>query len=118
MFYTAENNKTFNNVIFCRLLGPSTAQEVIQLTTGQALNQGIRDARFLVMDATADQGISRNGAAGSTGCVSNYTALHWWCEEAKALDGESLHDSVVGKTWIYSNSAFQTTNRKDLIIGI
>jgi hypothetical protein len=35
-----------------RLLGPSTAQDVIQLTTGQALNhQGIRDARLLVMDA-------------------------------------------------------------------
>jgi len=39
--------------ILQRLLGPSTAQEVIQLTTGQALNQGMRDARFLVMDATA-----------------------------------------------------------------
>jgi len=34
------------------LLGPSTAQDVIQLTTGQTLNhQGMRDARLLVMDA-------------------------------------------------------------------
>lgn len=54
-----------------------------------------------LLNVLQDQGITRNGAAGSTGCVSNYTALHWWCEEAKALDGESLHDSVVGKTFTF-----------------
>ena len=73
---------------------------MIQLTTGQALNPaGIRDARLLVMDASSDQNTHRNGPNGAsgTGCLSNYTALHWWCEEAKALDGESMHDCVVGK---------------------
>jgi len=80
--------------ILQRLLGPSTAQDVIQLTTGQALNNhGMRDARLLVMD---DQVTNRNGPSGAQGTISNFTALHWWCEEAKVLDGESMHDCIVG----------------------
>jgi hypothetical protein len=39
-----------------RLLGPSTAQEVIQLTSGQSLNQGLgvqNPARVLMLDAAS-----------------------------------------------------------------
>lgn len=80
-----------------RLLGPSTAQDVIQLTTGQTLNhQGIRDTRLLVMDASTDQNVNRTTGNGTPGTLSNFTALHWWCEEAKVLDGESMHDCIVG----------------------
>ncbi|XP_021962373.1 E3 ubiquitin-protein ligase HUWE1 isoform X3 [Folsomia candida] len=81
-----------------RLLGPSTAQDAMQFTSGQSFNHGLgvqNPARVLMLDAAVDPTVARNGGSGNNSYLSNYTALHWWCEESKVLDGESMHDCVI-----------------------
>jgi hypothetical protein len=81
-----------------RLLGPSTAHDAMQFTSGHTFAHSLfaNPARVLMLDGT-DATVARNGNNGTNSCLSNYTALHWWCEEAKVLDGESMHDCVIGK---------------------
>ncbi|BFZ10773.1 hypothetical protein BsWGS_13813 [Bradybaena similaris] len=98
-------------VILQRLLGPSTAAEILQLTSslstqnsgttgptrvvlaGDNLNliQRPEDDLFeeLFQDPYTDAGSSGTGALG---CVPS--TLTRWTEEAKPLDGDSVHDLV------------------------
>ncbi|XP_046484252.1 E3 ubiquitin-protein ligase HUWE1 isoform X1 [Neodiprion pinetum] len=95
-------------VILQRLLGP-TAQ-TLPLATSQVLASNFRDTRVVVMDNGL--GIFTNQeeeqidfvdqagylfGPGLAATLNNIpTALHWWIEESKLLDGDSQPDCCVG----------------------
>ncbi|XP_064359499.1 E3 ubiquitin-protein ligase HUWE1 isoform X2 [Dromaius novaehollandiae] len=93
-------------LILQRLLGPSAAADILQLSSSLPLQSRGR-ARLLVGnddvhiiarsdDELLDDFFHEQGAAGSqAGTLSSIpTALTRWTEECKVLDAESMHDCV------------------------
>lgn len=73
--------------ILQRLLGPTTAADVLQLTNTFTSVAGPTPAR--VVDP-----FSENGSSGSGMLSLIPSTLTRWSEEAKVLDGDSVHDCV------------------------
>ncbi|KAG7210750.1 hypothetical protein KM043_012246 [Ampulex compressa] len=95
-------------VILQRLLGP-TAQ-TLPLSASQVVASSFRDARVVVMDNNlgiftnqeeeqidfVDQSGYLFGPSLAATLNNIPTALHWWIEESKLLDGDSQPDCCVG----------------------
>ncbi|KAG6803233.1 E3 ubiquitin-protein ligase HUWE1 isoform X1 [Apis mellifera caucasica] len=95
-------------VILQRLLGP--AAQAIPLSASQVLASSFRDTRVVVMDNGVgiltnqeeeqidfvDQSGYLFGSSLATTVNNTPTALHWWIEESKLLDGDSQTDCCVG----------------------
>ncbi|CAK9823562.1 E3 ubiquitin-protein ligase HUWE1, partial [Anthophora retusa] len=95
-------------VILQRLLGP--AAQTIPLSASQVLASSFRDTRVVVMDNGVgiltnpeeeqidfvDQSGYLFGSNLATTMNNTPTALHWWIEESKLLDGDSQTDCCVG----------------------
>ncbi|XP_064483541.1 E3 ubiquitin-protein ligase HUWE1-like isoform X1 [Ornithodoros turicata] len=96
--------------ILQRLLGPNTAQDILQLTssfvpvTSSTAQTRVvfanSDFRILATDEDIfeiqDQGTFVS-SGGGTGTLANIpTALVRWTEESRVLDGDSMHDCVTG----------------------
>ncbi|XP_023930490.1 E3 ubiquitin-protein ligase HUWE1 [Lingula anatina] len=94
--------------ILQRLLGPSTAADVLQLTNTLSHNTGggharivVRDDDFRVMSRDDDfffeeifQDPYMETGAGSSVLTSIPSALTRWTEESRVLDGDSINDCV------------------------
>lgn len=95
-------------VILQRLLGP--AAQTLPLSTSQVLASSFRDTRVVVMDNGlgiftnqeeeqidyVDQSGYLFGPSLAATLNNIPTALHWWIEESKQLDGDSQPDCCVG----------------------
>ncbi|RWS28597.1 E3 ubiquitin-protein ligase HUWE1-like protein, partial [Leptotrombidium deliense] len=90
-------------VILQRLLGPSTAQDFLQMTSGASTSQPTRliftsnDFQFIATDEDwLDLHDSGNpggtGSSSALGCIPS--AMLRWTEESRVLDGDSMHDCV------------------------
>nr|XP_006822183.1 PREDICTED: E3 ubiquitin-protein ligase HUWE1-like [Saccoglossus kowalevskii] len=93
--------------ILQRLLGPTAAADVLQLTTSLSSTMGGGQARLLVGDndfrvlARTDDDLfddffhdNYNEGVGNTHISSVPSPLSRWAEESRVLDGESVHDLV------------------------
>ncbi|KAL6427456.1 hypothetical protein ACFW04_008764 [Cataglyphis niger] len=95
-------------VILQRLLGP--AAQTLPLSASQVLASSFRDTRVVVMDNGlgiftnqeeeqidyVDQSGYLFGPSLAATLNNIPTALHWWIEESKQLDGDSQPDCCVG----------------------
>lgn len=95
-------------MIIFRLLG--SAAQTLPLAASQLLASSFRDTRVLVMDnglsimANPDDEpmdfVDQSGylfGPSLAATLSNIpTALHWWIEESRLLDGDSQPDCCVG----------------------
>ncbi|KAG8038907.1 hypothetical protein G9C98_003214 [Cotesia typhae] len=95
-------------VILQRLLVP--AAQTLPMSASQVLASGFRDTRVVVMDNTlgifsnqeeeqidfVDQSGYLFGPSLAATLNNIPTALHWWIEESKLLDGDSQPDCCVG----------------------
>ncbi|XP_053985847.1 E3 ubiquitin-protein ligase HUWE1-like isoform X2 [Hylaeus volcanicus] len=95
-------------VILQRLLGP--AAQALPLSASQVLASSFRDTRVVVMDNGlgiltnqeeeqidfVDQSGYLFGPSLAATLNNIPTALHWWIEESKLLDGDSQPDCCVG----------------------
>ncbi|KAK0081548.1 hypothetical protein PV325_011960 [Microctonus aethiopoides] len=95
-------------VILQRLLVP--AAQTLPMSASQVLASGIRDTRVVVMDNSlgifanqeeepidfVDQSGYLFGPSLAATLNNVPTALHWWIEESKLLDGDSQPDCCVG----------------------
>ncbi|KYN41565.1 E3 ubiquitin-protein ligase HUWE1, partial [Trachymyrmex septentrionalis] len=94
-------------VILQRLLGP--AAQTLPLSASQVLASSFRDTRVVVMDnglgiftnqeeeqIDYDQSGYLFGPSLAATLNNIPTALHWWIEESKQLDGDSQPDCCVG----------------------
>ncbi|XP_034939530.1 E3 ubiquitin-protein ligase HUWE1 isoform X2 [Chelonus insularis] len=95
-------------VILQRLLVP--AAQTLPVSTSQVLATGFRDARVVLMDNSlgifanqeeepidfVDQSGYLFGPSLAATLNNIPTALHWWIEESKLLDGDSQPDCCVG----------------------
>ena len=88
-------------VILQRLLGPSTAQDFLQLTSGSSSLPRVifssNDFQIIAADEDwldlHDSGLVSNSRSSSP-LGSIPTAMLRWTEESRVLDGESMHDCV------------------------
>ncbi|XP_029040981.2 LOW QUALITY PROTEIN: E3 ubiquitin-protein ligase HUWE1 [Osmia bicornis bicornis] len=95
-------------VILQRLLGP--AAQALPLSASQVLASSFRDTRVVLMDNglgiltnqeeeqidLVDQSGYLLGPSLAATLNSTPTALHWWIEESKLLDGDSQTDCCMG----------------------
>uniref|UniRef100_A0AAX7V5M1 HECT-type E3 ubiquitin transferase n=1 Tax=Astatotilapia calliptera TaxID=8154 RepID=A0AAX7V5M1_ASTCA len=107
-------------LILQRLLGPSAAADILQLSSSLPLQSRGR-ARLLVGNedvhiiARSDDELlddffhEQSSTGGQAGTLSSIpTALTRWTDECKVLDAESMHDCVAGKLEV----SFQCPNDK------
>lgn len=89
-------------VILQRLLGPSTAQQILQLTSGAATNHPARlifaSNDFQIIAADEDWlDFTESGLANATQSSVLSTipsAMIRWTEESHVLDGDAMHDCI------------------------
>uniref|UniRef100_A0A4W3GGD0 Uncharacterized protein n=1 Tax=Callorhinchus milii TaxID=7868 RepID=A0A4W3GGD0_CALMI len=102
--------------LYTRLLGPSAAADILQLSSSLPLQSRGR-ARLLVGNddvhiiARSDDDLlddffhDQTAATSQAGTLSSIpTALTRWTEECKVLDAESMHDCVAGKCRMWGQS--------------
>ncbi|XP_078340185.1 E3 ubiquitin-protein ligase HUWE1-like isoform X5 [Crassostrea virginica] len=99
-------------VILQRLLGPTTAADVLQLTSTLTSVAGPNHGRLMVgnddlriisrpdddlIEEFLHSTIDQDGGPGGSGVLTYIpSTLTRWTEEAKVLDGDSVHDCVTG----------------------
>lgn len=106
--YTNSNNSSGRHpnppVILQRLLGPNTAQDLLQLTsnfsshpTSTAQSRVVfANGDFRIM-ATDDEDQNTTIPNENSGTLASVPAtLNRWAEESRVLDGDSIHDCVTG----------------------
>lgn len=105
--HSANNRQPNPPVILQRLLGPATAADVLQLTSGQAnfssqtrVVLANEDLRLIsrqdddLFDELFQDNYPDNSSAGPGVLSCIPSTLTRWTEEAKVLDGDSVHDCV------------------------
>ncbi|RWS15637.1 E3 ubiquitin-protein ligase HUWE1-like protein, partial [Dinothrombium tinctorium] len=90
-------------IILQRLLGPSTAQDFLQMTSGTTSSQPTRliftsnDFQFIATDEDwldLHDSAAPVGSGSSSALGSIPSAMLRWTEESRVLDGDSMHDCV------------------------
>ena len=103
----------FHLSVLHRLLGLSSAADIVQLTSGTTTSNASNQTRIYLADSADEQMIGHNydgiyedlyqdnyndGYLSSSDPISSVPTIYQrWDEEARLLDGASMHDCIQGE---------------------